>query len=216
MNRSVIFGVLIAMFGFLNVSAKSSDKNSYFGLKAGFDINIPGDWHNDGGSIKMFRNGCGFNIGVVYNAWLGKGFYLEPGLSLYYDSYSYYGVFSNEGIIADKDPRLYKIGIRIPVVAGYEFNITDNLGMTIFSGPELNYSFAGKYVVKNRRFWGDMEDSPFITQRRVDCAWKVGVGFPINDFTLSVEGDIGMTDLMKNPDISFRENRCTIGLTYYF
>lgn len=197
--------------------AADTEKNSYFGVKAGFDVNFPTDWHNPSGSIKMFKKGYGFNIGGVYNAWLGKGFYLEPGVSLFYDSYSYDDLFSDAGNgIADQDPSLYKVGIRIPVVAGYEIGISENFSMNVFTGPELNYSFAGKYRFHNREAWGDIEDNLFNTQRRIDCAWKVGVGFPFNNFMLSVEGEFGLTDLLKNPDISFRENRLTIGATYYF
>lgn len=216
MIRKLIFSSIAILMGSATVLAADSEKDSYFGIKAGFDVNIPGKWHYDDGSVKMYRNGYGFNIGGVYNAWLGKGFYLEPGISLYYDSYSVYEVYTSDGLQSDKDPSLYKVGLRIPVVAGYEFSITDKYSMTIFTGPELNYSFSGKYKVEDKELWGDLVDSLFDSNRRIDCAWKVGVGFPVNNFTLSFEGDIGMTNLMKSSNIKFRENRFTIGLAYYF
>ena len=166
----------------------------------------------------MYRHGYGANIGGVCNVWLGKGFFFEPGVSLYYDSYSFKDLIVDGGpnSDSDKDPRLYKIGVRIPLVAGYDWQTGDRFSLSFFTGPELNYSFAGKYVFHNKEVWGDMSDNPFLDQRRLDCAWKIGVGVPLNGFMISAEAAIGITDLMKNPDLSFRENRFTIALTRYF
>lgn len=216
MKRHFIIALLVCVVGILNGHAEEEEMNRapMFGIKAAFDVNIPDYWHADGGSVKMYRNGKGFTLGGVYNVYLGKGFYVEPGVSFFYDSYSYYDLK-----ISDKDietPSLYKTGVRIPVVAGYSFNLSENFSMSVYTGPEFNWAMGGKIKVKNRDLVGDFPDSLFGNfQRRVDCAWKIGVGFPYNGFLISVDGEIGVTDLMKNPDISFRENRVTIGLTYY-
>lgn len=218
MIRKLILGSVMLLMGSGASMAADSGKDSYFGIKAGIDLNLPGKWHYDGGSVKMHRHGYGFNLGGVYNAWLGKGFFLEPGVSLYYDSYSYYELYvsNDEGTFtSDKDPRIYKIGVRIPIVVGYEFGITDRYSMNIFTGPELNYSFAGNIVGKNKELWGELTDTLFDMHRRVDCAWKIGLGFPVNHFMLSIDAAIGMTDLQKG-NITFRENRLTLAGTYYF
>lgn len=218
MIRKLLLCSALFLIGSGASMAADSEKDSYFGIKAGIDMNLPGKWHYDDGSVKMYRHGYGFNLGGVYNAWLGKGFFLEPGVSLYYDSYSYYELYVSDGVsttVFDKDPRVYKIGLRIPVVVGYEFGITERYSMNIFTGPELNYSFAGNIVGKNKELWGDLTDTLFEMQRRVDCAWKIGLGFPVNHFMLGIDAAVGMTDLQKG-SISFRENRLTLAGTYYF
>ena len=45
-------------------------------------------------------------------------------------------------------------------------------------------------------------------------AWKVGVGFPIDNMMVGVDAAIGMTDLLRTP-MSFRENRVSVSFTYY-
>lgn len=216
MKRHLIIALLVCVVGILNGHAEEEETNRapMFGIKAAFDVNIPGDWHNDGGSVKMYRNGKGFTLGGVCNVYLGKGFYVEPGVSFFYDSYSYCDLK-----ISDKDietPSLYKTGLRIPAVVGYSFNLSESFSMSVYTGPEFNWAMGGKIRVKNRDLVGDFPDSLFGNfQRRVDCAWKFGIGVPYNGFLISIGASIGMTDLMKNPDISFRENRVTIGLTYY-
>ncbi|MDE6279787.1 MAG: PorT family protein [Paramuribaculum sp.] len=216
MKRHLIIALLVCVAGILNARAEEVETNSapMFGIKAAFDVNIPGDWHIDSGSVEMYRQGKGFTLGGVYNVYLGKGFYVEPGVSFFYDAYSYLDLK-----ISDKEietPSLYKTGLRIPVVVGYSFNLSESFSMRVYTGPELSWAMGGKIKVKNSDLVGDFPDSLFgNSQRRVDCAWKIGVGVPYNGFLISVDGAIGVTDLMKNPDLSFRENRVTIGLTYY-
>lgn len=214
---------LALLAGHASAFAQSEEENSrpLWGVRAALDINLPGKWHGDAGSVKMFRHGFGGTLGAVCNVYLGKGFYLEPGVSLFYDTYSYYdltlGADPDDMSTTVSDPPIYKIGLRIPVVAGYTFDISDRFSMAVYTGPELSYAFAGGI-----RHTDNIPDaaplSPFGKeggQRRVDCAWKVGIGFPFSSWMFSVDAAFGMTDLLKS-DMSFRENRVTLGLTRYF
>lgn len=187
-----------------------------WGVRAAFDINIPGKWHYDGGSVNMFNHGYGFTIGTVYNVYLGRNFYLEPGISFFYDTYKYDIEVLNDGTVYGKNPDCYKLGFRVPVVAGYAFNINDRMSMTVFTGPELNIALKGRAKVPDiqdkETGWDLFGEGG---QHRFDLAWNVGVGFPIGNFLVSVDGSIGITDLQSG-DVSFRENRASVGLTYYF
>ncbi len=218
MKRHLIIALLVSLVGVFSAKAQTEDTDTkpMFGIKAAFDINIPGNWNVSDGSVKMFRQGKGFTLGGVYNIYLGKGFYVEPGLSYFYDSYSYYEmkITDSAGNVVSEDPSLYKTGLRLPVVAGYSFGLTDNYSMSVFTGPEFSWAIDGKIRVKHK---GEFPDKLFDgAQRRVDCAWKIGLGIPYNGFFISMDAAIGLTDLMKNPDLSFRENRVAVALTYYF
>lgn len=188
-----------------------------FGIRAAFDINIPGDWHNSSGSVKMYRQGYGVTLGGVYNVYLGRGFYLEPGVSLFYDSYSYddLELMADSGAPLHVDPSQYKVGLRVPVVAGYSFDVSDKLSMSVYTGPELSWAFGGGIRVKNKELKDELPGLFDGFHRRVDCAWKIGLGVPYNGFLICMDAAIGMTDLMKNPNISFRENRVAVSVTYY-
>lgn len=222
MKRLVVILSVVLLLCFSRALAQESyvdNTRPMWGVKAALDVNIPGKWHTSDYSVSMYKPGLGGSLGVVYNIYLGHNFYLEPGVSLFYDTYSYKDlVIGMENGIQEENPSIYKAGLRIPVVAGYTFNIADSFGLSVFTGPELSYSFAGDIKVKNKELVEDTELSLFGkggNQRRVDCAWKIGVGFPVDAWFVSVDGAIGMTDIFKSP-LSFRENRITLGVTRFF
>lgn len=212
----ICFGVLGTMRA--QDEAANVDTRPMWGIKAAFDFNIPGNWHNDGSSIKMFDHGYGATFGAVCNIYLGHGFYFEPGLSFFYDSYAYNDlIIPNEDTVVES-PSIFKAGLRVPLVAGYAFDITENLSMVVFTGPELSYAFAGKIRLPNDGNWDDFDDSLFGRngQRRVDLAWKFGFGVPFSDsWLLSLDASIGVTDLLPGPT-SFRDNRVCLSVTRYF
>lgn len=163
----------------------------------------------------MHTPGYGFTIGGVCNLYLGKSFYLEPGLSFFYDTYKYDFVMAGDGydIVSDK-PGIKKIGLRVPVVAGYTFDISDALSICVYTGPEFSYSFSGK-IDWNADFEVDMPDNLFETeQHRADAAWKVGIGFPYKSFMASVDVAFGMTDILKSAMRGY-DRRLSVALTYY-
>lgn len=184
-----------------------------WGVKVGVDTNLPGKWHTGGSSIKMYDTGYGFTVGPVFNVWLGKGFYFEPGANFFYDSYSYYELYAggDSGAASRIDPSLYKLGVRVPLVVGY------NIGsFVVFTGPELNYALGGKIRLADDDLYDNFPVELFDGfMRRFDCAWKIGAGVNVNNFLISLDGAIGMTDLVKN-NVTFRENRITLAATYYF
>lgn len=210
-----ICALMLASVAFA-ASARDSGPRASFGLRVGIDTNLPGKWYNSAGGIKMFRTGFGANLGGVCNVAMPKGFWLEPGVSLYYDAYRYYELWIYESPDQEEhDPGVWKMGLRVPVMAGYDIPFTDRLTLAVFTGPELNWSFAGGYDVRQKWAQEQLGDL-FSEQRRVDCAWKVGVGIPFDRIFVSFDAAIGLTDLLKNPDISFRENRLTLSATYFF
>lgn len=221
MRRFYIFIVLMVALSQLNVFSQSTDDSRpMWGIKAALDVNLPGKWSAGGDKVDMYRHGFGGTVGAVYNIYLGHDFYVEPGLSLFYDAYYYKDIYV-DGVSKPIDPTIYQAGFRVPVVAGYSFDITDRYGMSVYTGPELSYVFSGgirgKYVTANNEDIGE-DLNPYGKPgmfRRFDCAWKVGVAFPTEYVTLSIDAAIGITDKCKN-DISMRENRISIGLAHYF
>ena len=201
-----------------NLNVLPNDNNQVlWGLKASIDAELPGKWHGENISVQMYHPGVGFTIGGVSNIYLGKNFYFEPGLSFFYSQYKYDLIIGIENLYDYKDPNLYKIGFQVPLTFGYTIDFSDKFAIDVFTGPQLRYALGGKVVIKDTDIKELLDNSLDLweVQRRFDCSWKVGLGLPINQFTLSLEADIGITNLLKN-DITFRENRLGLGLTYYF
>lgn len=198
-------------------AAAQNDNDVIWGLKAAVDIELPGKWHGKNISVPMYSAGSGFQIGGVSNIYLGRGFYFEPGLSLFYTQYCYKDlvIMGAESEPVGKDPKLYKWGVELPLVFGYTFDFTERFSLNVYTGPQLRYAFAGKIVTKGipDELTGDFD--LWAGQRRFDCSWKIGVGFPINNINFAIEADLGVTDLHKG-QVSFREHRLGAALTYYF
>lgn len=213
--------ILPAMLTAAAMAADSTEDNSgpIWGVRATFDVNIPGKYHVADRSVKMFNTGYGGSVGAVCNLYLGNRFYFEPGVSLYYDTYKYKDlVISAEPQVFD--PGLYKFGVRVPLVAGYTIPLKNDMFLSVYTGPELNCSLRGEIRLSesDKQSMPDMPTSLFGDEwnfRRFDMAWKVGVAFPVWNVTVSIDAAIGVTDLMKG-DTAFRENRCSVGVTYYW
>ena len=214
--------ILIALLG----SALFSYAQGPWGVRAAFDINIPGrvggfaDIPGVDSKVlgEVYRMGYGGTIGVVYDHWLSDIFFLQPGLSLFYDTYSYKNLIIGEDVDKqENDPSLYKLGIRGPIVIGYSYSLVDVLPMRVYTGPELNYAFAGDIRFKNRDLVGD--DWHLFgkngEQRRFDIAWKIGLAAEFDIATVGVEAAIGVTDLYPGK-LSFRDNRISVSVTRFF
>ncbi|MDE6330364.1 MAG: PorT family protein [Muribaculaceae bacterium] len=217
MKRKILISIFTLFLGV--VCCFAQDNSVIWGIKASVDAELPSKWHRDGGSVTMYRPGYGFTIGGVSNIYLGKNFYFEPGISLAYSQYRYKDiVFSDsQGVILETDPKIYKWSFQIPLVVGYTIDLSDKYYLNVFTGPQIRYAFAGDISFKNKEIEEDANE--FINlwngQRRFDLSWKIGVGMPVNNFLISLEAELGITDLLKN-DMSFRENRVGVGITYYF
>lgn len=218
--KKLLFALAVLLTAVFPRQARAAQPVAW-GVRASFDINIPGKWNVADKSIKMFRPGCGATVGAVCSIPWTNGFYLEPGVSLYYDTYSYDDLIISDvsGSPVETDPGVHKFGVRVPIVLGYDFTIADSFRMTVFTGPEFNCGLVGKVKTKHKDKLGpDFPDDIYSgknAQHRFDFAWKIGVGFPVSNFQVGVDAEIGVSDLMPG-DVSFRENRVNVYLTYYF
>ena len=192
------------------------ENKAYFGVRVGADVNCPGSVYDDFISLDIFKNGAGLEFGGIYNVPVVANFYVEPGLKLYYDTYSYntdaiVGDFPIDGI------SVRKFGMRIPVQAGYHFDFTKDIKVSVFTGPELDVAFSGKACMKSEgessseSIYGDDSE-----MRRVNLLWGFGAGISYGRFSFDVKGGIGMLNLYKDPSLKFHENRVTFSLGYNF
>lgn len=214
---------LTALYGRAqDIEETNAAKNVIWGIKGNIGAELPhSNLTVDGDRKRMFNSGFGASIGGLANIYLGKNFYFEPELALFYEGYSYNNVraVAPNSPSVNVGPDIHKLGLRLPLVFGYFINISDTWGLDVFTGPEFNYAFYGNATSQNEEvkdnydlmhvFKGDF------AQNRFDMEWKVGIGFPVSNFLISLEADLGITDLMKGSR-SLRDNRVSLGITYYF
>lgn len=193
--------------------------DSLWGVKASLDINVPGKWKVGDHSTKLYKSGLGFSVGGVYTNYVTDNFFIEPSLSLFYDTYSCDFTIQSDVNSIGEEPRTYKWGLRLPLVVGYTFDITDDFGVMVFTGPEFNYAFAGGYRLKDKTLQKEIDDTLFGKEdgqnRRVSCAWKGGIGFPFANWRIDLEAAAGITDIIVGPP-SMKENRVSVSIVRYF
>ena len=216
----IIFVLLALWQPYVNAQ-DFNDSRVMWGIRGAVDINLPSKWHAKDVSYDMFKQGLGGNLGAVCNIYLAHDFYLEPGLSVFYDTYSYDEFVVEADASINFNSRIHKLGFRLPIVMGYAFDVLDIFSMNVYTGPELSYVFSGGLDDKYKGVLSDEDYQTFQPfgkyglHRRVDCAWKIGIGIPTEYATINIEAALGLTDICKG-DISFTENRLAIGLTHYF
>lgn len=222
--RSARVIVALLALSVFNTEAQAQSGDNMWGIKAAFDLNLPSKWGNrlEGAApLDMYRSGFGGTLGAIYSYGFGSSFFLEPGVSLFYDTYSFKDltVMGDGKYPREEDPSIYKSGVRIPVMVGYSYWLLDALPMRVYTGPELSYAFAGDVRWKNKALveGGDLGDlfGKHGHQKRMDLAWKIGVGFETEIMTIGVEAAIGITDILKDR-LTCRDNRVSITATHYF
>lgn len=209
--------ILIALLLMIAAVSSYAQGDNGWGIRAAFDINMPSKLSINGVKTLELHTGYGATVGALYSHWLNDNIFLEPGLSLYYDSYTF------EDIQVDLDkmaegPSLYKIGARVPLVIGYSYYLVDSFPMRVYTGPELSCAFGGKVNVKDKALDGAFRTDLFGKNglmNRVDCAWKIGLGVDFDIASICVEAAIGMTDVYKGV-AKLRDNRVAISLSHYF
>lgn len=190
------------------------DNAPYFGARIGVDIT------STSGADDMYNNGAGFTIGAVYNIPLWQNLYFEPGISLFYDT------FGME-ILSSADPAMpmmlngsiRNFGMRIPLVAGYNFDFTDNVRIAPFTGPQINFNITAK------EHWDEIngQETPAGGSifgeygfKRFDLQWVIGVGVSYKKYYVSLSGGIGLTKARSLSYDNFRRNTVNISLGYNF
>lgn len=87
--KKILLAAAFAALSVMGVSAQdyllnNPSNRAYFGIRVGGEVTCPGKFKANGESVKVFKNGGGFEAGAIYNVPVVANFYVEPGLKLYY------------------------------------------------------------------------------------------------------------------------------------
>ncbi|WP_160034715.1 outer membrane beta-barrel protein [Parabacteroides chinchillae] len=224
--RKLFIALTIMVLSAMSIMAQSTlvnnpNNKAYFGIRLGGEITCPGKITADNVGISVFNNGGGVEFGGIYNIPVVANFYIEPGLKLYYNTYSMkdeFIDFSEDDILfKDMSFKIKKFGMRVPIMAGYHFDFTDDVKVSVFTGPELEIGFTAKghlkqdYIDVSESLYGD--DGGL---NRVNLLWGIGAGISYQHFYFGVNGGIGMLNMLSDSDVKFHENRVTFSVGYNF
>lgn len=220
--KKILFSVVFTAFASVcamaqNVVVNNPDNKAYFGIRVGGELTCPGKISADNVGISAFKNGGGVEVGGIYNIPVIANFYIEPGLKFYYNTYSMKKEFVEALDDIINSVSIRKFGFRIPVMAGYHFDFTDDVKVSIFTGPELEVGLIAKEYAKGHNIsvsesiYGDAEN-----MNRINLLWGIGAGISYQHFYFGVNGGIGMLNMIDEPGMKFHENRVTFSIGYNF
>lgn len=222
--KKILISIVLNVLACLSVMAQNTivdnpDNKGYFGIRVGGEVTCPGNVSVDNIGLSVFKNGGGVELGGIYNIPVVANFYIEPGLKFYYNTYSFKDDFVDaiEDDIIYNSASLRKFGMRIPVVAGYHFDFTNYIKVSVFTGPELEIGFSAKEYIKGHNI--EMSESVYGEyggMKRVNLLWGIGAGISYQHFYFGVNGGIGMLNMLSDSDEKFHENRVTFSLGYNF
>lgn len=230
MKKHLIIGALSAMMlaaapaaqaqGLLN----NPDNHAYLGLRASLDISAPSG-QDFLGFKDMFGNSAGFSVGAIYNIPVFMNLYVEPGLSLYYNTMAQnpQNVPTEDGLEHLNNGSLRMFGARIPVMVGYRFDLLSSFSLYVFTGPRFSYNFSGRWHQKLEGSRSESEDmyGGDGVFHRFDAQWQFGVGASFGRLYVGFSGNVGMSQMTKKLDIEhlkteMRKNGFEITLGYNF
>jgi hypothetical protein len=220
--KKILTAAMLAAISCFSTVAQSSifnnpDNKSYFGIRVGGDITCPGKVTSGNVGLSVFKNGGGIEFGGIYNVPVVANFYIEPGLKLYYDSYSVSKDWLDQDDVILNSLSIKKFGMRIPVMAGYHFDFTQDLKVSVFTGPELEIGFSAKEHLKGQNI--SLSESVYGDEggmNRVNLLWGIGAGITYQHFYFGVNGGIGMLNMNSESDVKFHESRVTFSVGYNF
>lgn len=184
-----------------------------------YDASIPGKWKLANGSFKMFKPGSGMSVGADYMWLFGKNFFFEPGVRFFIDNYRYDNITIGAGTPSEPsktyDPPVRKTGLRIPLSAGYKFDIFKRGSLFLSTGPEPIIGFSARTKVDEDQTEIFEKNMYKTLMRRFDVAWDIRAAVIIDRFRVDITGAFGMLDIIKT-DVKMHEYRVSVGLGYVF
>ncbi len=184
------------------------DNRPYWGVRVGIDISSTA-----GEIIDQYSNSAGFTLGGIYNIPVWQNLYFEPGLTLYYDTFGMTVVsVDSRARAVDANASIRNMGLRVPLNFGYRFDFTDNMSLSLYTGPQLNINFTGSKHVGD--YSVDLMGHGF---KRVDLQWGFGGSMQFfHNYYISISGGVGLTKAYSTDYDQFRRNTVNLSLGYNF
>lgn len=227
--KAIYLATALLALGGLSASAQTVVNNPnnrpYFGIRASLDVPCPGDVKVKDVKHEMYKNGVGVDFGFIYNIPVVANFYIEPGVNFFYNAYGIKDVRLGDVSSSDafEHASVRESGMRVPVSLGYHFDFTPDVNLAIFTGPELEVGFSSDNYITTKEIAGRKFHSATSNYgdngsfNRVGCNWTFGVGFNFcKSYYVGVSGAVGLVDLNKHDNVSWKKNRVDVTLGYNF
>ena len=227
MKKSLLLTAAVAA-ATLSMSAQTVVNNpansGYFGIRASGTLTCPTKVEFGGYKEEMFKKGGGFSAGLFYQAPVVANFYVEPGVSFYYNATGLKD-YEVAGYSALEHASMRESGMLVPVMLGYHFDFTDDVNLQVFVGPELRVGFSNDMYVTTKEVLGKSfhsapsmySDDALFKMNRVNCNLRFGAGFNLaRNYYIGISGAVGLTNASAIDNVTFHQNSVDFTIGYNF
>lgn len=212
-----IFAFIAVIVAFASTISAQNPAMSYWGVRASYDITTSTKTTR----IAQWRSGA--SVGIVYHGAFGSRWFIEPGMSLYYNPITLSGDLGYEKPAHDIRGRINNTGLCIPVNLGIDIFDNYKVRVMAYTGPKLyiNISTKAKYT-RYDPYSAPMEIIDKMKNTGMDIAWDLGFGANFNQkWHAHIEGTLGLSnwmnlDPMGGTQFNFRRAQISVGLGYNF
>lgn len=209
--------MVIAALAAITASAQYTNDQARLGVRLSWDLNSPATSVKD-----VYSNGSGFSLGGFYDIPLSESVYFEPALSVFYNTI---GIDDLVVLGEPSQPPLpvsgsiRNFGFRVPLVAGYRFEFTEDIAVSFFTGPQFNVGLTSKkhYSAKEVTYPRNNYKNGWT---RFDMQWIFGLRLHyIDNWMFELTGGPGITNLWTGDQYKgehLRRNIVSIGVGYIF
>lgn len=208
-----ILTALVAALTLGTAAASAQIEQEGFGVRIGWDLTSPST--NIDKIANLYSNGSGLSFGAYYDIPLYRALYFEPGLSFFYNTMG----ITDVGVLGGGpgtyviDGSLRNCGFRVPMIFGYRFDFTDDMALSVVTGPQANLGLSLKEHFPD---FGSSDNYYGNGWHRLDAQWLFGVKFHYQDhWVAELIGGVGMTN-MASHGLRVRRNTFSISVGYQF
>ena len=218
MTRKLLLAAIMSLT-MLNLPAQEESSPVTYGVRLGMDVSIP-----SGGS-DIYQTGAGFSLGGIAQIAMPKNFYFEPGLF-----FSYTGMTAKNLITFD-DEYYYEgaakyYGLRVPLYFGYNFPVSQQLALSVATGPYVNFNLYARQQLSPNLSAPDPLPNRKINLfehgwKRGDAGWGIKLSMTFaGSYYIGLSTGIAFTPLAsygnKDKKIRIHRNTIAVSLGYNF
>ena len=207
---------MAVMLGILPLRAQWSPS---FGARLSMELTSPS------GGRDFYKLGAGFTVGATARLPLYRQLWFEPGVLFAYSA------MTSKELVTFDDEYFYQgaanlYSLRIPFNFGYDFYLTDNMTLGVFTGPWLNINLSAQQkLTPNLAAPVPLPDRKINLfehgWKRVDGQWGFGLSLTFaKSYYVGITGGVAFTPLAsygnKDKKIRIHRNTVAISLGYNF
>lgn len=197
------------------------NNHRHFGVRASFDLSVPSDFKEGPVSFNAFGTGAGFSFEGIYHIPLVANLYLEPGIGLYYNTYSINKeLLESVNQMDNMSGSMRKFGMRVPVLVGYHFDLTSDFRIFATYGFVFEEGFTAKSRITQKSSSSSLSSSTSAYgdggMPRFDLLTNLGAGIEYRHLHFGVSGNLGTLNLSGDSDVQFYENVVKFTVGYNF